>query len=820
MYSVLPSAASSNRPRNAWKCWKCLDSRPKRKSMADPVLDTSAVSMKMPIARSDRLTAPKEIGASVDQGFLRRLPSFATILGSSKGLHASGRSRHEQPTVDSDLCPDLEIPVSKETVQRETVTHVASSEESECNRSRLSETLGDLVLSAQMDNNRGANRSIGTPTEPTDAPKLTEVSKSPQEKRSKAHNFHSQRSNQSDSPIFSAEHHDCATDNIPINKETEVSTIHLTVKGPAPCPVSCSTCGQQTVKEGWKNLEWYQLPVADKLPLLNEHSPRCQSRQLSSDAEVLVIPETPNAVNAIPSYRDVRYGDPEPMKYMSRASTPNFMVGLTSTGHSSPRPLLSESDSTKHGALSTSASTKCTNSPPSLSDGNFQKTSPDYEESSKYLPEKGASRSTEPDDAAETPLDRCEFDKTSMNNGIPEELSGVAASPSGAVLSEALLSRGSIHETDGGVPVVGSLPIGRDGAWSIATDVDVEGELALKSVVEELRLTKPPPAEPCNSAQLPCEGKVSSALVVRTASDLPHRRKFTNRERARMALVAARGKRLTTAEIVDWNMQMFSHLREKRGTLERNIGAALSVFPEFDGKKVAKTHGRKQLWGFSNASWRDRYEREYAEYCMPSDNLTSRHRETPLRSMTVTDKVSTYTTPTLAEPGPTHKDAIAAGLKDCEVSLLKSPSIYKSPQTPSLGDLSKGRLFEEPPMRRISPEETMTQAEIDQKVLEIKQRPSRKRFFGSDHRLAHVRRYGRQDIHDERGAAEEPRLHKKFKRTTTAFASTGGTPEYGKEVTAIRELFSLPENAIPMNAGQAELAFRDGTLVRILSLES
>jgi hypothetical protein len=69
-----------------------------------------------------------------------------------------------------------------------------------------------------------------------------------------------------------------------------------------------------------------------------------------------------------------------------------------------------------------------------------------------------------------------------------------------------------------------------------------------------------------------------------------------------------------------------------------------------------------------------------------------------------------------------------------------------------------------------------------------------------------VRRYRRQDIHDERDGAWQPSItnQRKDKRT--------GDDEIG-DIRTLREVFNLPANAIPMNDGQNELAFRDGTLV-------
>jgi hypothetical protein len=103
----------------------------------------------------------------------------------------------------------------------------------------------------------------------------------------------------------------------------------------------------------------------------------------------------------------------------------------------------------------------------------------------------------------------------------------------------------------------------------------------------------------------------------------------------------------------------------------------------------------------------------------------------------------------------------------------------------------------------------MTEEEKARKIAEIKARPSRKKYFGSDHRLAHKRRFGLEDVHDERDGAWKPR------RPTTdeLHQSAKGVDMDSEKAQTLRGLFGLPENVIPMNDGFTELAFRDGTLV-------
>lgn len=108
------------------------------------------------------------------------------------------------------------------------------------------------------------------------------------------------------------------------------------------------------------------------------------------------------------------------------------------------------------------------------------------------------------------------------------------------------------------------------------------------------------------------------------------------------------------------------------------------------------------------------------------------------------------------------------------------------------------------------PIEIMTSEEKAAKAAQIRARPTRKELFDSNQRLAHVRRYRRQDIHDESDGAWEPEsvgVRKKANR----WKGDTLVNDCGRS-RSLHEVFNLPANAIPMNNGN-ELAFRDGTLV-------
>jgi hypothetical protein len=175
-----------------------------------------------------------------------------------------------------------------------------------------------------------------------------------------------------------------------------------------------------------------------------------------------------------------------------------------------------------------------------------------------------------------------------------------------------------------------------------------------------------------------------------------------------------------------------------------------------------------------------------------------RQQETPGADDSLVPDATTTNTTSKDEPLWNPFDGPTAELSEFEIAfandLLQSGrqssffNLTPQPQKPSI--------------------DTMTPEEKAAKIAEIQARPSRKKFFGSEHRLAHVRRYGRQDIHDESdGAWIPPPKNPKIAREKNVVMDDGG------DTRTLREVFNLPANAIPMNDGQ-ELAFRDGTLVK------
>lgn len=331
---------------------------------------------------------------------------------------------------------------------------------------------------------------------------------------------------------------------------------------------------------------------------------------------------------------------------------------------------------------------------------------------------------------------------------------------------------------------------------------------------------------------------------------IPANRQYTMRQLARIALVAANGFRMTTSQVIVWLAQNFTHLRVGEGSWERSVRSALSGFDEFHGEKIVGTRGNKKLYGFASVDVKARYDREYSEYCNTTDTITqhfeprqgnpelgispskaapTRERHEPQnRKVAKKSAPSLHTTISMSYRSelnvPTNLARLSKPLDEQENNKDSAlgPFARPKPRQPlkmldhDLGIMREANFhdtFAPNPQLDI---ETMTGAEKTRKIAEIKGRPSRKKYFGSDHRLAHKRRYSLEDIHDERDGAWKPHQSAKDCNRTEPqdYVSMDG-----EEIRTLRQIFDLPDNIIPMNDGQTELAFRDRTLVSICADE-
>lgn len=301
---------------------------------------------------------------------------------------------------------------------------------------------------------------------------------------------------------------------------------------------------------------------------------------------------------------------------------------------------------------------------------------------------------------------------------------------------------------------------------------------------------------------------------------------YTSRELARIALVAANVSRLTALDIIDWLSRKFTHLQKGEGSWEKSIKACLSTFPEFRGCKMSGAQGSTKFYSFVDSAMRARYQREYHEHCKASSFVN-----TPLVSDTIREQrrytakaVKSAPSPILAiSPKPRSEPQVFIYTKRPQSQTSKHDDTSFMPFVRPTSRQPRNPFSSDPNIKREtsfhnvmlhegkSSDETMTLVEKAKKIAEIKARPSRKTFFGPDYRLAHVRRYMRQDIHNESDGAWKPQCFSDNEKERLLNEDFG--MKDGGAVRSLKQVFGLPENAIPMNDGQTELAFRDGTLV-------
>jgi hypothetical protein len=763
------------------------------------------------VVRLDQPVPPKEMVTSTDHSKLRRLPSFTTYLRPAADSTASKYVGSNKSIPRKDLHLNEDNKILRETLPRESIEHYDSRSMPGCERDNFSGDIKNLSLFDRERENGQARKSTDLLTKPKGASNFYEQLQSPLGEYSEVLDTPWQRSDQPDGSDPRTESLDRGHKDTDSNSDAPVFVGYSTPKKNAACTMSGPIYEHQiTVGQDTEDPEWYQFSITSKLPLLNDHSPSSRPWITSSGTEGPTIPETPNAFRET---NDAGSGSPEVVK-CTPVATQDLTTGPVSTAQSSPISMLSESDNTKPDDL-----------PMTAHDALRQSQQAD-QTATREPYGKGASCSAELDDTCEASTNHHPSNETSVNK---ETVSNVA-------LPESLVPLHVGDRVADNDLCSAKSSLNRHGDASM-NDQDVgEGEKPTpKSMVEDSRPTTPCPEEPCNDVMPPHRVGTGNTPVSETTSESQPRRRVTNRERARMALAAAGGQRLTTAEIVDWNLQMFPHLNEKQISLERNITAVLSIFSEFKGKKILGARGNKQLWGFADTNIQRQYQREYAGYYTSLANPTAQRKDrvlvAHLDSSNATTKRQDDARPGLKEvmdgrpidevatPDKSEamlEDVVVAESEECDTSSSASPDTHGSHQALSIDSLSGGRFFEECFSHQTPLLEAMTQTDIDRKVSEIKQRPSRKRFFGPEHRLAHVRRYGRQDIHDESEGAWKQGLYDKVKTTAGSTSADVGSKD-GEGVATVRQLFNLPKNAIPMNSGQTELAFRDGTLVSTLA---
>jgi len=321
------------------------------------------------------------------------------------------------------------------------------------------------------------------------------------------------------------------------------------------------------------------------------------------------------------------------------------------------------------------------------------------------------------------------------------------------------------------------------------------------------------------------------AMHLKTLSD----KRYTTRELAVIALSAADDSGLTAQEIIDWVAQTFTYLEKGTGSWEKTIRSKISVIPELRRKRVPGASHNMKKYLFVDAATRAHYRAEFAQYCKVTTMPISRAIEfsaPPSNSWTCSKSGGVLSSSRLKKsvlpimghpPGiltpesaacspPQHPTAVSS-----EKLIMRSMPFERVVERIPKANLSYMENAERETSykaflmsQRNSNIEPMTEDAKVRRLADIKARPSRKGFFGSENRLSHIRGYGREDIHDEReGAWKRRRVG--HGANSTIKGGDGSLLDGG--ATTLREVFDLPENAIPMNDGQAELAFRDGTRV-------
>ncbi|KAF2845770.1 hypothetical protein T440DRAFT_472409 [Plenodomus tracheiphilus IPT5] len=318
----------------------------------------------------------------------------------------------------------------------------------------------------------------------------------------------------------------------------------------------------------------------------------------------------------------------------------------------------------------------------------------------------------------------------------------------------------------------------------------------------------------------------------RIVTPLGFEKRYNVRELARIALSAADDTGLTTVEITDWLAKTFTFLQKGQRPWGKTLKTKLSTFPEFRRVKIPGAGHNKKRYSFVDAATRARYRAVFAEYCPvivtplseaggtsglnvkpPSASKEARPSRLSRAEKTVISTVERRPAQTTPKSGPSPSTQVAPKLFEESLSKPSKPferAVERIPKVHSsdIQEFKHEISYEAFLKAHTWSVESMTEEQRAKKIAQIKARPSRKQFFGSDHRLGHVRRYRREDIHDESDGAWKASLmwrsNSQTKRNEDVSMKDGPT---------LREVFDLPENAVPMNDGQTELAFRDGTRI-------
>ncbi|KAF2127416.1 hypothetical protein P153DRAFT_387959 [Dothidotthia symphoricarpi CBS 119687] len=776
-----------------WKCWKCQSKTSKRKPTS---FAASRASLSFSKAAFDAQVSSEgsvKVATNVDPDVLSRLNNIHVRPDHVVAMAASDNCNHAiLDATHGSKPPSINLSVSERKDEQ------GEHSDGTCNDRRnfiidekSSTTLLDKLVPAV--DNEEPGMSILQFKEPKATLKPPEPVPTTRIERTEIPNTPTQRSSQIYIPELSPRRLPSLDDDVFGADDNSLLVENLLAEGTSSNAVSCSRCQKHQLfaKRGSK-------PLTCKT---------CHSRSFTADAGPLVIPESPDVTS---SDRAKTQNSSQAQGPTSSTSNPTPAAGPASSLDSQPE-LIEDTHYAEISRLS------CKLEEPSIEEDTTDvvQTVDRAKEASTSNADEGSRTHL----VEEGPGDSLSYSIITRDMSVKEE-------PENTITRVENVSQSS--------------PLPRAGRANTSVPDESTADLSRHTTSATLIGTIP-------NARSPLASRVSGSPICAATAASVAESNYTNRELTRIALVAANGLPLTTAEIVAWILQTLPHLRKKGEGWEKSISATVSKFDEFTSSNIVGS--LKKQYMFRSASLRAQYEKEYSRYhtkpgyptaqsgspsaTVDHDDVTvqpckedkkpSRRAVKSAPTQTTRDRIKEKRSqPVVLIARKSAPTKVTAALQKLDLAPRLSRSMKATHPKDNRSDDPQFIPFERSAScqprhtigfnhgmkRGTSPQywkssiETMTQADIDEKIAEIKTRPPRKKFFGPDYRLAHVRRYGRQDVHDEREGMWKHVL-----------SNRNEVMERDEENWTLREVFSLPKNAIPMNDGQSELAFRDGTLV-------
>jgi hypothetical protein len=308
---------------------------------------------------------------------------------------------------------------------------------------------------------------------------------------------------------------------------------------------------------------------------------------------------------------------------------------------------------------------------------------------------------------------------------------------------------------------------------------------------------------------------------------------YIQRELTGMALLAANGEPWTAAQVINWiadKLPEYCHAVN----WAKSIHTHLSASDDFCGRRIAGEMA--YVWTFSGSHIRGKYEKLFAQHPALAPANQQVNDDPPPRVVSETTLRASHTVlkdvihatnsgevntipppveesltrapnpePALAEHAPNVEHQSSREIRGIFMPFERTED-YPALQD-NMPDLTVQRetdFFKAFPQYAKPSIDTMSEADIQKKIAEIKNRPSRKAGFGE--RLSYRKR-SRLDPNDETDGACQTRLHIRNREEITSDIVVGS-----EHTKSLGEAFGLSANPIPVSH-QGKLAFGDGTLV-------